>query len=169
MAQAETQTRAESRKAAVPGLAVVGCGHWGKNLVRNFAALGALRVLCDEDGKTAADLQDQHPGTRACTGLAKVLTDPAVAAVVIATPAAQHAAQVRQALEAGKDVFVEKPMALQVEEARSLVNLAEQRGRILMVGHLLRYHPAVQKIKELVDGGKLGKLQYIYSNRLNLG
>ena len=169
MAQAETQTRAESRKAAVPGLAVVGCGHWGKNLVRNFAALGALRVLCDEDGKTAAALQAQHPGTRACTALAEVLADPTVTAVVIATPAAQHAAQVRQALEAGEDVFVEKPTALQVDEARSLVSLAEQRGRILMVGHLLRYHPAVQKIKELVDGGKLGKLQYIYSNRLNLG
>ena len=169
MTQSPTGPAAEPRRTPIGGVAVVGCGHWGKNLVRNFAALGALRVLCDVDGKTAAVLQAQHPGTRACTAYREVLADPAVAAVVIATPAADHYVQARQALEAGKDVFVEKPLALKVDEARALIGLAEPGGRILMVGHLLRYHPAVHKIKELVDGGSLGKIQYIYSNRLNLG
>ena len=169
MTQSLTGPAAEPRKAPVPGVAVVGCGHWGKNLVRNFAALGAVRVLCDLEEKTAGALQAQHPGTRVTTAYPEVLADPAVAAVVLATPAAEHAVQARRALEAGKDVFVEKPLALHVEEARSLIGLAEQRGRILMVGHLLRYHPAVHKLKELVDGGNLGKIQYIYSNRLNLG
>jgi len=109
MTQPLTGPAAEPRKAPLPGVAVIGCGHWGKNLVRNFAALGALRVVCDVDGKTAAALQAQHQGTRACTAFAEVLADPGTAAVVIATPAAEHAAQARQALEAGKDVFVEKP------------------------------------------------------------
>jgi UDP-2-acetamido-3-amino-2,3-dideoxy-glucuronate N-acetyltransferase len=152
-----------------PQVAVVGCGQWGKNLVRNFVELGALRVVCDIDQTKVAALKEQYPGVEATSSYQEVLLDPGVHAVVIATPAASHTEQVRAALEAGKDVFVEKPLALTVSDGRELVALADKANRILMVGHLLRYHPGILKLKELIDGGQLGKIQYVYSNRLNLG
>lgn len=150
-------------------IAVLGCGQWGKNLVRNFAALGALRAVCDADPDVLAGLHEQYPGLRTSVSYADLLGDPSLQAVVIATPATHHYTQARQALEARKDVFVEKPLALEVEQARSLAELADRDSRILMVGHLLRYHPGIRKLKELVDEGTLGRIQYIYSNRLNLG
>jgi len=150
-------------------VAVLGCGSWGKNLVRNFAALGALRVACDTDPAKLARVKEQYPDLAVANSSSEILADPAVRAVVIATPAAAHYAHAQEALEAGKDVFVEKPLALTVEEGGSLVALAERSQRILMVGHLLRYHPGILKLKELVDNGSLGKIQYVYSNRLNLG
>ncbi len=152
-----------------PHIAVLGCGYWGKNLVRNFAALGALRIACDTDAAKVAELKEKYPDLRSTASYQEVLSDPNIQAVVIATPAATHHGHVREALEAGKDVFVEKPLALTRSDGRSLVALAQKTGRILMVGHLLRYHPGVRKLKELVDGGQLGKIQYVYSNRLNLG
>ncbi|MEK6802007.1 MAG: Gfo/Idh/MocA family oxidoreductase [Nitrospirota bacterium] len=150
-------------------IAVIGSGYWGKNLVRNFAELGALAAICDTDKATREALAAQYPGCRAVADFAEVLQDDSIQAVSIATPAETHGTLVRQALLAGKDVLVEKPLCLIEDEARSLVALAKQQGRLLMVGHLLWYHPAILKLKELIDSGELGRIQYVYSNRLNLG
>jgi UDP-2-acetamido-3-amino-2,3-dideoxy-glucuronate N-acetyltransferase len=150
-------------------VAVVGCGYWGKNLVRNFAALGALRTVCDADAARLAALKEQYPGVATCQAYGEVLADAGVRAVVLATPPVTHAALAREAIEAGKDVYVEKPLALTAADGRGLIALAQERKRILMVGHLLRYHPGVIRLKALVDAGELGKIQYVYSNRLNLG
>jgi len=150
-------------------IAVVGSGYWGKNLVRNFANLGALSAVCDKSTETLRGLGEQYPQCRTFTSYAELLRDESIQAVAIATPAETHGAMVREALIAGKDVFVEKPLCLSVEQGQSLVVLARERGRILMVGHLLWYHPAILRLKELIDTGELGRIQYIYSNRLNLG
>lgn len=153
----------------IPKVAVIGAGGWGKNLVRNFAGLGALAVVCDPDSGACANAAKISPGVPTCSGFSEVLNRPEIEAVAIATPAISHYQVAKAALLAGKDVFVEKPLALEVDEGKELVNLAAQEGRILMVGHILHYHRAVHKLKELIDSGKLGKIQYIYSNRLNIG
>jgi len=152
-----------------PYVAVIGCGYWGKNLVRNFAALGALRTVCEADGAKLAAVREQYPGTATSPSYRETLADARVRAVVLATPAVTHADCARQALEAGKDVYIEKPLALTAADGRAVVALAEERKRILMVGHLLRYHAGIIRLKALVDAGELGKIQYVYSNRLNLG
>jgi UDP-2-acetamido-3-amino-2,3-dideoxy-glucuronate N-acetyltransferase len=152
-----------------PGLALVGAGYWGKNLVRNFHALGALKAVCESDATRHADLQKLAPGVTMTGSWPQILSDASINAVAISTPAEMHAAMVRQALEAGKDVFVEKPLCLSAGDGESLVKVAEEKNRILMVGHILWYHPAVLKLKSLVDSGELGKIRYIYSNRLSLG
>lgn len=149
-------------------VAVVGTGYWGRNLVRVFNRLGALRVVCDREPGRAASLET-GAGVVQLDDPEAVLNDSAVERVVIATPASTHFELCRRALAAGKDVFVEKPLALTVSEGSELVAQAEQAGRILMVGHILRYHPAVLKLKEMIDRGELGRIEYIYSNRLNLG
>ena len=150
-------------------IAVVGGGYWGKNLVRNFAQLGALHTICDADPKVLAQLTANYPEVNTESEYPHVLQNEEIRGIVIATPAALHYSMAKEALLAGKDVFVEKPLALKVAEGKELVELAEEKDKILMVGHLLEYHPAVVKLKELVDKGEIGKLQYIYSNRLNLG
>lgn len=162
-------------REAVPGdpvtprVAVIGTGYWGKNLVRNFHELGALGAICDSSEETLDRLAEAYPGSRPVNAYAEVLGDPSLSAVAIATPAETHANLVREALLAGKDVFVEKPLCLSLPTGEELVSLARDTGRVLMVGHLLWYHPAVLKLKELIDAGELGRIQYIYSNRLNLG
>ena len=148
---------------------VVGCGYWGKNLVRNFHQLGRLRVICDVDRVSLQQLQQQYEGLEICESYDEMLRRTDIEGVVIAAPAAQHYELAKKALDAGKDVFVEKPLALDVAHAEELTHLARQNGRILMVGHLLQYHPAVQKLKSLIQEGALGKVQYIYSSRLNFG
>jgi UDP-2-acetamido-3-amino-2,3-dideoxy-glucuronate N-acetyltransferase len=148
-------------------IAVIGCGYWGKNLVRNFAELGALAAICDTDAAVAARLSEQY-GIPSVP-LDALWRDPAVHGVAIAAPATQHAALAGQALDAGKHVFVEKPLALTVPQAERLDALAERCDRRLMVGHLLQYHPAFIKLRALVGAGALGRLRYLYSNRLNLG
>lgn len=153
----------------VPRIAVVGSGYWGKNLVRNFHELAALEAICDSDPPRRAALERQYPGCRVTATFGDVLADASLTAVAIATPAETHARLVKEALLAGKDVFVEKPLSLSASEGEELVDLAQKLGRILMVGHLLWYHPAILKLKELVDSGNLGRIEYIYSNRLNLG
>src|SRR6516164_1928636 len=150
-----------------PKVAVIGAGHWGKNIVRNFAALKALAAVVDQDRLTAQTLCAAH-GTGAAS-FEDVLADVSITAVAVATPAVLHHRFAKAALEAGKHVFVEKPLALELEQAEELVTLAERLDRRLMVGHLLQYHPAFLKLKELVREGRLGRLQYLYSNRLNLG
>jgi predicted dehydrogenase/acetyltransferase-like isoleucine patch superfamily enzyme len=148
-------------------VAVIGCGYWGKNLVRNFAELGALGAVCDVDPAVAARLSQQYGAPAAA--LDAVWRDPAIAGVAIAAPAIRHAALARAALDAGKHVLVEKPLALTVPEAEEIIERAERRDRRLMVGHLLQYHPAFLKLRALIREGALGRLQYLYSNRLNLG
>ena len=150
-------------------LAVVGCGYWGKNLVRNFAQLGALRVICDNNQESLRAQARLYPNVSITDSFESVLTDPEIKAVVLATPAAMHYEQVKQAIEHGKNVFVEKPLALKYNEGLELVELAEQRKTVLMVGHILEYHPAVRLLKDIIGAGELGQLRYVYSNRLNLG
>ena len=150
-------------------IACVGAGYWGKNLVRNFNDLGVLAWICESDSKRLNDLSVEYPTSRTTRVLEEVLCDPTVAGLAISTPAETHGDLVRRALLAGKDVLVEKPLCLSVEGGRALVALAEEKKQILMVGHLLWYHPAVLKLKALVEEGELGRIQYIYSNRLNLG
>jgi predicted dehydrogenase len=155
---------------AVEGVnvAVVGCGYWGRNLVRNFNRLGALSSVCDPTPAGRATAAEVAPGVPVESDLEAVLAGKAPA-VVIATPAETHYEIARRALTAGKDVFVEKPLALTYDQGAALVQLAEECGRILMVGHVLEYHPAVVKMLGLVRAGELGKLRYVSSNRLNLG
>ncbi len=151
-----------------PAVAVAGCGYWGKNLVRNFHEIGSLRMICDVQPERARALAAQY-GVAVCESYPALLHNEGLDAIVIATPAVQHYSMAKQALEAGKDVFVEKPLALRVEQAQELTELAESGGRILMVGHLLHYHPAIQKLRSLIREGALGKVEYIYSSRLNFG
>ena len=150
-------------------VAVVGCGYWGKNLVRNFAQLRGLRWICDANEAMLQKQKQLYPEIRLTEQFEAVLADDEVQGVAIATPAAMHYTQVKQAILAGKDVFVEKPLALQYKQGQELAALAKKHNRILMVGHILEYHPAVKLLKELVQQGELGKLLYLYSNRLNLG
>ncbi|MBN2537000.1 Gfo/Idh/MocA family oxidoreductase [candidate division WOR-3 bacterium] len=148
------------------GIAVIGNGNWGRNLVRTFDRLDVLRAVCEPD---PVRLAAAPAGARRCPALDEVLRDHGVRAVAVATPAVTHFETARAALEADKDVFVEKPLALRVDEGLKLVKLARARGRVLMVGHILRYHPAVVKLGGLVAAGELGRVEYAYSNRLNIG
>src|SRR2546428_3993344 len=152
-------------------VAVVGAGEWGINHVRTFAQLREAHLVsvCDLDGSRLQQVRTQYSGVGTTTDFDDVLKDPSVEAVVLASFAAQHFGQARAALEAGKHVLVEKPMTLKAAEAEDLVRLARRAGRCLMVGHLLLYHPAVTKMKTLLDSGEVGDLFYLYSQRLNLG
>ena len=150
-------------------LALIGAGYWGKNLARNFYELGALHTICDPRSEVLAKYQEEYPEVAAAQDFTDVLNDKDIDRVAIAAPAEQHYSVARQAIQAGKDVYVEKPLCLDVAEADELIALADKQQRILMVGHLLQYHPCIEKLKELVGKGDLGQLQYITSNRLNLG
>ena len=150
-------------------IAVIGNGYWGRNLVRNFSALRALGAICDESPVAEASAKEQYPDVPFYRDFAGVLAAPDIQGVVLATPAATHYAMARRAIEAGKDVLVEKPLALTVPEGEALVELAARNSRVLMVGHILRYHPAVLRLKGLIRDGSLGRMQYLYSNRLNIG
>jgi UDP-2-acetamido-3-amino-2,3-dideoxy-glucuronate N-acetyltransferase len=150
-------------------ICVLGCGHWGKNLVRNYSVLGALYAICESDPLRLQDLSRQYPHARPYSALEQVLDDPQVTGVVLASPAEFHHPMALAALRAGKHVFVEKPLALDWCDGLDMVETARKQKRILMVGHLLRYHPAVIKIQELLAAGALGKIEYIYSNRLSMG
>ena len=150
-------------------IAVVGAGYWGVNLIRVFHELGVLGRVCDSDLPRLQQLAAKYPGAEFERSFDAVLTDPLMDGVVIATPAETHYEIAKKSLEAGKDVFVEKPLALRCEDVEKLMALAERNQRILMVGHLLEFHPAITRLQELVETGELGRLEYIYSNRLNLG
>ncbi len=148
-------------------IGVIGAGYWGKNLLRNFEQLGALYAICDQDcaNPNLAAYRDQ----KHFTNYSDLLRDKNVDAVAVSTPAESHYEIVREALMGGKHVYVEKPLCLSEKEGVELNRLSKKNGLVLMVGHLLQYHPAFLKLKELVERGELGKIQYIYSNRLNLG
>ncbi len=150
-------------------VALVGAGYWGKNLARVFNELGVLSVICDPSEEICARKRKKYPHVTITTSFAEVLNQQNIDSVVIATPAVHHYSMTRDALLAGKHVFVEKPLALTAEEGLELTALAKTQQRILFVGHILHYHSAIIKIKEMLAQGELGRLQYIYSNRLALG
>jgi UDP-2-acetamido-3-amino-2,3-dideoxy-glucuronate N-acetyltransferase len=150
-------------------LLLVGGGNWGKNLVRNFHALNVLHTICDTNEDLLKTYATTYPDIITTSNFTAALQHPAIDKVAIAAPAALHYTLAAQALKAGKDVFVEKPLCLDSSEAEDLLALAKQQKSILMVGHLLQYHPHIQHLQELVASKKLGELQYIVSNRLNLG
>ncbi len=149
-------------------VAVIGCGYWGKNLVRNFAQLGALSMVVDSTEAGRETARTLAPTVPLAADVAEIWASD-IPAVVIATPAETHYDIAKAALLAGKDVYVEKPLSLNYDHAAELVQLAAERSRILMVGHVLEYHPAIVALQELVRRGELGKVRYIYSNRLSLG
>lgn len=150
-------------------VAVVGAGYWGKNLVRNFHDLGALGRVVDPNPGIQERLVEDYPGVKISGSYADALNDPDIQGIAIATPAETHGPFVREAILAGKDVYVEKPLCLSENEGRELIELAGEEKQLLMIGHLLWYHPVLIKLKELIERGDLGRLRYIYSNRLNMG
>jgi len=155
----------------VINIGCVGSGAWGKNLVRTFATLPGcnLYYCCDVDPKARQRVAKAYPGCKTTASFADVLRDDAVDAVAIASPAKLHHEHAKAALLSGKHVFVEKPMSLASSDAEELIELSEVRGRTLMVGHLLLYHPAIARLKELIRAGELGEVYYLYSQRTNLG
>jgi predicted dehydrogenase len=153
-------------------IAVAGLGYWGPNLARNFSSVRGCELawLCDPSEEARGRVAERFPQARFTGDLDEVLSDPAVDAVALATPVVSHAEHAVRVLEAGKHCFVEKPLAQSVADAERAVVVAEETGRVLMVGHLLEYHPGVQRLKQLVESGELGeRIYYIYGNRLNLG
>ncbi len=150
-------------------LGAIGTGDWGRNLIRNLARVGDLRALADRRPEALAPLRSQYPAARFSTDVEELLRDPEIQAVAVATNSSSHYAVARAALEAGKHVLVEKPLAQSARDAAELVRLAAERDRVLMVGHLLIYHPAVEKLRQLLAAGDLGDIHYLYAQRVNLG
>ncbi len=150
-------------------MALIGAGYWGKNHLRNLANLGVLHSVLEVDDKIVKERSNDHPDINYVKDENKIAKNPEIAAVVIAVPADLHYKLTKKYLLAGKDVLVEKPLALTIEEGEELVDLAEKENRILMVGHILQYHSAVLKLKEIIDFGDIGEIRYLYSCRLNLG
>ncbi len=149
----------------------VGLGAWGKNLLRNFYYLPGceLGIGCDQDAQRLERFRREYPSVRFTTDFGEILSDQKLQAVVVATPPESHYSLAKASLKAGKDVFVEKPLVLRLEEGEELVELANRKRRVLMVGHIMEYHPATLKLKDLIKGGVLGRVYYLYSTRVNLG
>jgi UDP-2-acetamido-3-amino-2,3-dideoxy-glucuronate N-acetyltransferase len=150
-------------------VAIIGSGYWGKNLVRNYYKLSSLKTVCDKSPQILRIIKETYKDILITTNYDDVLCDDEISGIVIALPAELHFDFARKALLHGKDVFVEKPLALQLEQAERLCEISEKSDRILMVGHLLRYHTAFIRLQELASNGSLGRIQYIYSNRLSFG
>lgn len=150
-------------------IAVVGTGYWGKNLVRNFHSLGALHTVCDSNPDSLKIFTDKYADVRGALSFTELLGNNEIKGLVISTPAIMHTDMVKNALLAGKDVYVEKPLCLSESEGWKINQIAKDNNAILMVGHLLWYHPHILKLKEIISKGELGRIRYIYSNRLNLG
>lgn len=148
-------------------IAVVGAGYWGKNLIRNFNALGHLHTICDARPDALAHFQAEYPHITGELSFDAVLANPDIDAVVLATPSLTHYPFGKQVLEAGKHLYVEKPLATTLKDAQDLVQVAQAHQKTLMVGHLLMYHPAINRVKQVIDSGVLGDLRYIQSDRLN--
>jgi UDP-2-acetamido-3-amino-2,3-dideoxy-glucuronate N-acetyltransferase len=159
----------KTKKSNMPSIAVIGAGYWGKNLVRNFHNLGSLKLICDKNELLLADFKSQYADIETCLALTDVLKRKDIEGVVISTPAETHFNLARESLLAGKNVLVEKPLVLHEKEGEELIALAAENGRVLMVGHLLQYHAAFVHLKEMAAAGELGRINYIYSHRLNLG
>jgi UDP-2-acetamido-3-amino-2,3-dideoxy-glucuronate N-acetyltransferase len=153
----------------IPGVGVVGTGYWGGNLVRNFHQLGGLRVIYDKNETALREFKKNYPQLELSLSLHGVLSRHDIQGIIVATPAETHFVIAREALLSGKHVFVEKPLVLQEREGEELITIARERNLVLMVGHLLQYHPVFVHLKELAISGELGRINYIYSHRLNLG
>lgn len=149
-------------------IAVLGCGLWGRNIVRNFYNLNALGMVCDLDDDNIAKVKEQYPGIKTTKDFHDILNSKEITGVVVVTPSHTHFKFVKAMLEAGKHVYVEKPISTVAQEARDLTDLADSKGLVLMVGHLLLYHPAVNRLKMLVEEGALGDIVYAQSDRLNI-
>ena len=149
-------------------VAVIGCGIWGKNVVRNFYNLGALNTVCDLDEENRKNLKEMYPDVNIISDFNNILSNPEIDAVAVVTPSHTHYKIVKQAIEAGKHVYVEKPISTVASEAMALADIAQKNNRILMVGHLLMYHPAVNRLKMLIAEGALGEIKYVQSDRLNI-
>lgn len=149
-------------------IAVLGCGLWGRNIVRNFYNLNALGMVCDLDDDNIAKVKEQYPGIKTTKDFHDILNSKKITGVVVVTPSHTHFKFVKAMLEAGKHVYVEKPISTVAQEARDLTDLADSKGLVLMVGHLLLYHPAVNRLKMLVEEGALGDIVYAQSDRLNI-
>ncbi|MBE7703272.1 MAG: Gfo/Idh/MocA family oxidoreductase [Cyanobacteria bacterium SIG28] len=149
-------------------IAVVGYGMWGRNIVRNFYNLNVLDVVCDLDDESLKAVQEQFPGVKVTKDFNDIINDETITGVAVVTPSHTHFKLVKAMLEAGKNVYVEKPISTVAEEARVLTELADEKGLVLMVGHLLLYHPAVNRLKMLIEEGVLGELVYAQSDRLNV-
>jgi UDP-2-acetamido-3-amino-2,3-dideoxy-glucuronate N-acetyltransferase len=156
-------------KSNQPNITVIGSGYWGKNLVRNYHQIGALKLICDKNETVLSSFLEQYPGIDTCLALNDALSRDDIQGIVIATPAETHFTLAREALLAGKHVYVEKPLVLDEDQGRELIQLAQDQNLVLMVGHLLQYHPIFIRLKELAHSGELGRINYIYSHRLNLG
>ena len=150
-------------------LGLIGGGYWGKNLIREFHGLGVLHTVCDLNQDALQKYQDTYEKLKVTTNWDDVLGNKDITAVCIALPAEMHYAFAKKSLLAGKDVYVEKPITLSVEHAEELIELAKQQDKLLMVGHLLHYHSCVEKVKEMIQEGKIGKVKNIVANRLSLG
>ncbi|MCK4910293.1 MAG: Gfo/Idh/MocA family oxidoreductase [Thermodesulfovibrionales bacterium] len=150
-------------------IALMGLGYWGKNILRNLVEMGVLHTACDLSAAALDEYKGKYPDERFTQDPEELFKDPAIKAVAFATPAVTHYDMVKRTLLSGRDAYVEKPLALTLEEGRELVEIARREGRVLMVGHILQYHPAVIRLKEMIAGGELGEVEYIYSNRLNIG
>jgi len=150
-------------------IGLIGLGYWGKNILRNLYELGVLKTACDFNKDIIEQRRKDFLDVNYTQSLEDILEDPEIKGVAIATPAVTHYEIAKKALLSGKDVFVEKPLSLKISEAEELIKIAEEKKQILMVGHILQYHPAVLKLKELINNKKLGEIEYIYSNRLNIG
>lgn len=150
-------------------IGIAGAGYWGKNLVRIFHQAGALKAIADPDEEVLAARLREYPGLQTTKNFSDLLEDTDIQGIVISAPAATHYKLAKTALLADKDVFVEKPLALKVTEGKELIDLAKNKRKILMVGHLYLYHPAIIKLKEMIKAGDLGEIRYIWSNRLNFG
>jgi predicted dehydrogenase len=154
---------------SVPRVGVIGCGYWGRNLVRNFHALGALRCVADASLAGRELAAQLAPTVETTADITSLIKHPEIDGVVVATPAVTHFDLGSQVLAAGKDLFVEKPLALTLDDARRLVDLAVRHDRMLQVGHVLEFHPAVSVLKGWIDAGRLGRLCLLHSRRLNFG
>ncbi|MBS6602966.1 MAG: Gfo/Idh/MocA family oxidoreductase [Brachyspira sp.] len=149
-------------------IAVIGCGVWGRNIVRNFYNLNVLEIVCDLDESNLEKVREQYPGVKTTNDFNEIIKNPEITSVAVVTPSHTHFKVVKAMLEAGKNVYVEKPISTVAQEAKDLTELAHEKGLVLMVGHLLLYHPAVNRLKMLVEEGVLGDIVYAQSDRLNV-
>ena len=149
-------------------IAVIGCGVWGRNIVRNFYNLGVLKIVCDIDEENLKKVTEQYPGVEVTRDYNDIISNPEITAVAVVTPSHTHYKMVHAMLDAGKNVYVEKPISTVAQEAKDLTEVADSKGLVLMVGHLLLYHPAVNRLKMLIEEGALGDIVYAQSDRLNV-
>lgn len=150
-------------------IGIVGLGYWGKNILRNLYELNVLHTACDFSSEIIEERKKSFPNVNYTQNFDDLIINPEIKAIAIATPAVTHYELARKAILADKDVFIEKPMTISLKEAEDLVRLAEEKGKIIMVGHILQYHPAILKLKELISQGVIGDIIYIYTHRVNVG